>query len=428
MLKKNMYYMKYMSVHAPTEEGQKQNSPAHTEGEKLFDTVNYFGLGWFVNTASSLYLTEKAIHGGAGWDWLKNGRQSLIDGCTKFGLDRIDSPTLNAQQKQLFDKITDIAGNNAADIQTLWDKGHLNEAFYELRKSAGGSFEKLAEAAGSTFTPETMKELRDYTVRQNVTATTANTVATIMSICAGGFLVMLPMKIMEDHKLPITKFLDAHVAEPFQNLTGKAPKTQEEREQYEAEKQARYDAIERAPKQTWKSIITSRLAAVVPIWVAHAMWAQPNNIIKSSANFIAGNDYANPNVNVGFGGLNHYTELAGNKVGGVILDHLPTKLSDAIQNTGRGAEGFKQKTDWFLQDFFYSYIVANSTYQFTRIFGPMFGKEQGAGEASPPPSPVADGATPSAPQAANNIVPLKRVGSPAHHGAVHETGKELSMV
>jgi hypothetical protein len=388
----------------------KKLSVDHTGGEKVFDIGTYYGIGWVVNALSSVYLTDKAIRSQAGWEWLYNGRVNLIKTFTEFGEKFIEKPEL----WDVFKNHPEFAG-----------KALTNQACYDLWEKSGGSFENLAAKLGGSFTTENVKQIRDYIVHNEAMHSSMSALAGIALLCSGGFLLMEPIKQLEDHKLDIVKFLDEKVVDPLAGLTGHAPPSEEEKQQ----RQARYEELAAAPKQTRASILVSRLAAVLPIWAAHVACSQPNNIIKAGAAKVAGVEYVNPNPNVGFGGGDHYFDAAGNAVGGFIAPNA------------KDPAAFNKNTGLLINDFSYSLVAATATYWFTRLFAPMFDKGAKTKDAettlieTAQPKTHANAAgtslqeIPKPATAKNNIVPLnKLVGDASHQGAVSpETKPELTF-
>jgi hypothetical protein len=363
-----------------------------TGGEKLFNAGVYYGIGWGVNTASSVYLTDKALNKQSGmfgaWEKLYNAREVAQNWAQECATKLLQKPEILEEAAEAFKK---VAG-----------KELNNQNLYHLWEQEGRSFEKLAKTLGleleQTLTPETMRELRDYIVQNEANGAGAKSLATIFLLCTGGFLTLIPVKLLEDHKLPLVQFLDEHVVDKFLALTGHAPQTEAEQQQRDATRQQRYQQIEHEPHQTWASEFASRMMAVIPIYTAHTLTGGEYNIIKSGGARLAGVDYVNPDKNVGFAGVGNYLEKAGEYVGNKVLKVAP----EAYRPFG-SVDRFKQNAQWLTGDCCYTWVSATLTYLGSRLLAPILGKKEEGEEL---------------PSAANNVVPIQKVSAAERQGTV----------
>jgi hypothetical protein len=214
-------------------------------------------------------------------------------------------------------------------------------------------------------------------------------VAVLATLCLGGYLVMLPMKAMEDNKRDIAEFIDNNVVDPVAGLIGKGAKTEEEKAEIKAQRAQRYAEIEQEEKPSIGDLLWSRTLALLPLYTLHLAWWNENNAIKYAGGLATGQEITNPDPNIGFGGMGHYAKKAGEFFGEKIHNSLPNFAKNGIDNhlDNVGAAFFNDKpklvgkqleanlayvktlTEWAMVDIIYSSVAATGTYVFTKIAG-----------------------------------------------------------
>ncbi len=393
--------VKNLSVDAPDDVTSPKRLPK-TGGEKLFNIGAYYGINYAGNTGISIYLTDKASNRQPGmfglWQGLYDNRIKVQDGLQAFAKGFLKDPKERKAFQVAFEE----------------ELGPLtNQALYDLWAEKGQSFSTLAshfkQELGHEITPDTLKEIRDFVVQNEANGAAAKSLGSIVMLCTGGFLTLVPVKLLEDHKLPIVRFLDEHVVDPLLHVTGRGPSTEEEKAKLTADRQARYAQIEHEPHQTWLSELASRVAAILPIYAIHTVTAGEYNIVKSAGARAAGVAYANPDKAVGFVGFDHYLDEAGEKIGNWALKKFPD-IHEPFGSKGfNSVTRFKQHAKWLAADSCYTWLSATGTYLGTRLFASALGKHE-AQEAA----------------AASEIKPFKRVNAGSAQGKVKEDELQLS--
>lgn len=121
------------------------------------------------------------------------------------------------------------AANVGLSIGAIWaaDRTHTGKRLLD------GATQRLAGATGGDFA-RIRSQLR-YT-----------------SLLTGGFAVLAPIKWLEDHKIEMVKAYDARYGDT-------SPEAQAQRE-------AAYARLENEPRQSWASVLGSRMLAMVPFY------------------------------------------------------------------------------------------------------------------------------------------------------------------
>lgn len=353
---------------------QKHNAePEQTAGERLFDFTTYFGIGWIANAAMGVAVYNLSEKEG---NIIYDVRKKMVGGANDWVNDSYQKNTYYNGE------YTDIT-SQLSGLET----GNAQEFFYNAYKQGGGSFKSLADGLDGAYTASEIERARDMAVGRDRKLAVANTLANAGAISVGGFLAMVPVKIMEDHKLPITKTLDGWI-DSAKDAVGLGFKSEFEKTRTLNARQERYDYIADAPEQSWGSVIGSRIASLIPFYATYAVMANKDNIVSGLQAVASGNKYANPNE--GFKGTDHYINAAVDKGIEFAEDHnLP--LINIPQDPEKLAK-FKDSARMWGTDISYSLLVAESTYLFTRLLGPLMN-----GEKQPPQT-----------QEANNIASFER--------------------
>gem|GEM_PF-5235160 len=314
-----------------------------TGGEKLFNATAYWGMGWIANASFSVWLTDKIAQGGAyhffdrGAEWAKNkfpfvsrklSEESIASG--KNHLRDFQRGILNAYEKEygivdrtvidetlsgeVETKLFKTKSQNVVDLDELITKTNTGRAslnlpskekylnpeiserqiFREIKQSIKkysehhtvshgkisrlitehspliDSKEKLLDALGP---------VEDY-FKDGTAKGKARSMGALLTLMSGGFVLMAPIKFMEDHKEDIvTKFDDM--------LSPESKRTAAEAANIEA----RHKEIAEEPKQTWASQIAGRSIALVPILSTHFTLGNQANVVSKWGKEFKGIDY-----------------------------------------------------------------------------------------------------------------------------------------
>ncbi len=402
-------------------EGPKIVSENQTGGEKLFNWVAYQGLGWLTNAFVGIQTYKMSTDKDAlksAQEKVAQNEQDGVNGIKAFA-DKAGMKTreavfnaregaVNWSRENVADKIFLENGeykspatervikavSNAKDLETgmplfldahasqdkvkngtvvfsdkipAFNKDNAQQFFFDRFSESGNNFDALAEATGQSV--EDIKLARDTMVNHKRWRDASKTIATATAISAGGFAVMIPIKIMEDNKLPLVKKFDK-VVDKFNELTGNGFASEFDKQQTMEKREERYKEIEEEPKQTWSSVLTSRVLSVVPFYFIYAGIANKDNIISGAAAKISGNEYNN--LDAGFQGWEKHAE-DGSKFAIDKARMIPVVGGKIPENGTQGHKGLVDTVQMYATDMTFSYLVANVTYGMTRLFAPILG-------------------------------------------------------
>lgn len=152
----------------------------------------------------------------------------------------------------------------------------------------------------------------------------ARSLFSVIALLPGGYIVLFPVKWMEDRKPEIVKTLDKWFG----------PKTPDENTEKLIE--ARHSYLEAAPKLSWGDMFKGRTLPVLGIVATHFAFASDKTNI---VNIATGKD--------SFKGLNHYI----NKTGGYLYENTKGSRFESVRSTvkkvedhlDRGLERYKAK-------------------------------------------------------------------------------------
>ncbi len=215
----------------------------------------------------------------------------------------------------------------------------------------------------------------------------------IAALFTGGTVVsLLPIKWLEDHKSSIVKKLDAKIY--GQEAIDNDPAL------IEAHKE-----LDSVPRQTWRSVLTSRLLAFAATY---------------STSFLVGDDKSF---------IGKKTGLSIDRAGASIGRHIDSRLNrgDAqivAQNNAAGLASPGGLTraaanpdrvsariwGYIAMDGFYTLITSKALFVFTRIFAPFYDKRatHNSSTALPPaPAALPTPASPTLPAPANDVAPAQ---------------------
>ncbi|MBN66422.1 MAG: hypothetical protein CMM94_02500 [Rickettsiales bacterium] len=97
----------------------------------------------------------------------------------------------------------------------------------------------------------------------------------IAFLMSGGFIVMLPIKFFEDHKKWwVTKFDDIGLS--FNRLIGRGEQSENDQKLMES----RHEYLDHEPKQTWGTVIGSRIVTILPVFALHFSLSGERNLLS----------------------------------------------------------------------------------------------------------------------------------------------------
>lgn len=198
-------------------------------------------------------------------------------------------------------------------------------------------------------------------------AETAKMLATKSFFLAGGFLVMPPMKWLEDAKLKLVKKWDrAHY--------GEAADIDPQIQQSHAD-------IENAPKQNWASILGSRVLALVPFYAGYwLLWDKKSPLAKATGEKVF---VDRPIVAASRGIGKFFAKLTGNKEAEKTIADLGASHAGEMRSAipKPGATGLHDPVHsvtpyYFISEAITSGMVAWGIYALTRVLGPILGTKR----------------------------------------------------
>jgi hypothetical protein len=406
---------------AAQEEAKAQEAarpPKPTRGEKIFNFMDWYGIGWLGNAALSVAVTDKALNGS--WQPIVSRQTSKLlerPWFKRFAVGTEQNISLaNKVNEVVFEKfkghdgiIHYMDGHGPASgfvpEKIHWDKTYfnINKSLHSGAEGAKYDFGKIAkEVAGSleNVTEKEIKLARKIGINQSGLHGEAKSMVMLLLLMSGGFLLMAPIKWLEDAKVPIVKWLDKHFGPS--NPTPEQQRNQDAYYKYIEENECR---------QTWGSVLLSRAITLAGVITLHRNWAQERNFVNSTVSAVSGKP-VNPH-NPTWKGFDHTSEQVAERAisgarsimpGAVSsleagleshsarleakLNSGPTPADPAFQKVS-GPQRLKNIITYSFEDVIYSLGVATSTFMFSRVLAPIFGK-QGKNEAVTTPTPLRD--------------------------------------
>ena len=403
---------------AAQEEAQAQEAlrpPKPTRGEKIFNFLDWFGIGWLTNAALSVAVTDKALNGS--WQpFVSRQTSKLLERplFKRFAVGTEGNIALaDKVNKAVFEKFKGHDGiihymdghgpaSGFAPDKIHWDKTYfnINKALHSGSEGAKYDFGKIAkEVAGSleNVTEKEIKLARRIGINQSGLHGEAKSMVMLLLLMSGGFLLMAPIKWLEDAKVPIVKWLDKHFGPS--NPTPEQQKNQDAYYKYMEENECR---------QTWGSVLLSRAITLAGVITLHRNWSQERNIVNSTVSAVSGKP-VNPH-NPTWKGFDHSSEqFAEHTISGArtIMPGAVSKLEAGLESHGSkleaklnggttpsdpafqkvpGPQRLKNIMTYSFEDVIYSLGVATSTFLFSRVLAPIFGTQ---GNTETPSTPVA---------------------------------------
>lgn len=227
-----------------------------------------------------------------------------------------------------------------------------------------------------------------------------DTIARKTFFLSGGFAVLAPMKWLEDAKVSLIKKWDRQI---YGDKVDTDPKIQ----------QAHAD-LEAAPKQTWLSVMGSRVLALIPFYLTiGALWTRESTLARwtnpelraMSKDAIKDMKLHNPaqfsqitskgfyidklidNVSRGMG--KGWARIAGNKkaLGQIekMEQEFPGTVRSAITKDGTHDPVHSTLPYYVISETITSAMVAWGVFALTRVLGPLIGRRPAAGKTEPAP-------------------------------------------
>ncbi|TAE33274.1 MAG: hypothetical protein EAY65_05075 [Alphaproteobacteria bacterium] len=417
-----------------TQTDEKSKIPEKTQGEKIFDFTNYYGINFFLNSFLSIVAADFAQYRPLAPTLNLFGKEhnlfsmfsDAIDWGSKQGQAFSNFLVTNKEtftKEDIIKAANDLKHNLPslladAPIKELVAKGQYTRAFYDINKAN----------INIGLQGELKQEVMQHISRSQVIGDAAQSLAGIIALCAGGWLLMFPVKALEDNKVAVTRWMDEKIADPIEAMLGKAPKNEIEANIKQEQREARYEYIDRSsPRQSAASVIIGRAMALLPIYALHISWWKENNVIKHTAGKIAGVE-ANPDPKVGFGGAGKYIEGVGKGAFGALYDNKslplfknfadtyhPKHLKDAQDPKSsyvmEGKEWFQNIGALLSSEMFYSLGAAFAFENISKGLSAVFHKDK----------------TEEQPEVAQNSAPSENLKETQHEGRVEEKQQLQAM-
>lgn len=284
-----------------------------TTGEKIFDFTDWYGMGWLANAAISVVATDYLANKRGAFSFDQAASNLKDNPVFRVGDVKNVEQALNGAKayKELGDVLrSEVAAGRVFDVkneQHLVDYHNEVDKVFKILKThqkdlkegkIPEEFAKMAEKA--KVNPEHLL----HGVEEVLSKSKAKSMLTLLSLMSGGFAIMVPIKVLEDHKEQIVSSLD--------NALGKNNKSLDEQHAIEA----RHKQIAEEPNQTWASVLGGRVIALVPVLTLTKVLGSKDN----------------PLASVGFKGMDVMFEEAGKHAVNVFDKAMP-ETSQKIQDT-----------------------------------------------------------------------------------------------
>jgi hypothetical protein len=210
----------------------------------------------------------------------------------------------------------------------------------------------------------------------------------------GGFAVLLPMKILEDNRVKLIKQWDR---EKYGDAVDTDPLIQHA-----------HRALEAAPKQSWSSIISSRILALIPFYVAVWLpWSNKSPLAKATNSEYRAMDKAQRAATLAMEETNPkefhrimsqgvyidrpiawasrtlgkgIARLTGNGGAAARISQMDREFPGALREGPVASlnrdPNHSALPHYFISEAITSALVARGVYLLTRVMGPILGKEQ----------------------------------------------------
>lgn len=320
----------YSPDSAPDDGKEKQQTPkieksggflslGRTPGEKLFNFIDYYGIGLFANTALSAWLTDAAEH-----TWLKPIQHNVSNKwMASKHLSGESTEAAVAKLKAADRFLRHVTKHSDFSVEQQLQQDNLEKLLGEIGTPAAEKLETM-KGLGALLEHEgglakAFEETSELATKLNKTRGTVN----FTLLFSGGWMLLLPIKWLEDAKIPLTRHFD--------KMLGKKNPSEEELQKREEA----YKAIEHEPHQSWISVVLARLS-VMPIvmWVFGKTGYQDNVIKKlggSFENFEGTRNYAMNELGPAIG--DGISEMLGEKASKALnrsLEVKPTGLRETF--------------------------------------------------------------------------------------------------
>lgn len=348
------------------------HKPPSTRGERLFNALDYFGIGWVANATLSVFSA----------DFLNNTYLKKQGDGLKQALSRQLAPAKDGAR---------ASAAQLEEAEAFFQK--LTQHYPEYAQHAahegnpvGGFFKRLGEPTQeildkfkeSGTLKEAVSEEFELMKKTKIASNKGNFWVSFGALNIGGWLVMIPMKLLEDRKEKIVRKLDDAL------YADHIPAEQQQAIE------ARHEKIHQDPHQTWSSELLSRAIGTPMIFGMYGQTAFRENALSKAGIPFKGMDYyADEAAKLAESALSRNSRLMEKTE--TLLAAAPERLKtmEATAEESIGRQRFKKIMNYSVVDYAYSLMMATIVFTWTRVLGPLLGMKKEGQEQEGANAPVA---------------------------------------
>lgn len=358
-------------------------TPPSTKGEKLFNALDYWGLGWIANAVISIYWADAAEHTYA--QPMQNRITNFF--ARRWPFKKTDSPLnsgLFEQSETLYQALKDRPEYEPIHKE-LKTTGKGLDAFFERIGTPSETILSELHKAGKLGGEHTsLLENFEHLKAARLSKYGASRVVGFAMLNIGGWLLLAPMKLLEDRKEKIVPMLDTWLGS--EHAKGDAKEAIH----------ARHEELKHEPKQTWSSELLARTISTPLIVGLYYKTRAPENLLSKAGVPFEGTDlYADKFAAKAIASLRRHPEeeLAIERKLGEGTAKIAAKMhAKGQEHLFNEASGKKRLHNIFKLGFLeviYSAVMATLVFCWSRVTGMFLGeKTQEEVAAVPPTAPT----------------------------------------
>lgn len=357
-------------------------TPPSTKGEKLFNALDYWGLGWITNAILSMYWADAAEHTYA--QPMQNRITNFFASHWPFNQTKEHLSDRVFEQSEAFYQALKERPEYAPFHQEVKAKGKGMDAFFEkIGIPSETVLRELHEAGKLGSEGTSLQESFKHLKATRLSKYGASKVVSFGMLNIGGWLMLVPMKLLEDRKEKIIPTLDRWL--------GSDKATGDTKEAL----QARHEELKQEPRQTWTSELLARtISTPLIIGLYYKTRASENLLSKAGVPFEGADMYADKFATTTIAAMRRapQEELAIERK----LGESTAKIAAKMQSKGQEhlfneTSGTKRLHNLFKLGFLevaYSAVMATLVFSWSRVTGLFFGKKKQEDTVLAPTIPV----------------------------------------